>query len=253
MGQFWTFFAFPLNMLLAMLWFGSWAWLWKSRSSDSGMKSPASSLLRFMLSPAATVSALVILIAACLWIGFSGSRDFVQTVPFVVVLLYLQTVVFLVTLRGWRRPCGRVRWRFLLVHAGLLLAISAGFWGAPDSSEMRLMLAGGQSSEKAFLMDGRLTSLGYEIGLEDYRIEVSDDGKPSYYEAQVSVDGGESARIMVNHPYSVRFGEDIYLASVTDAGCVFQIVREPWRYFALAGIIMLLAGAFLLFIKGPRK
>lgn len=253
MGQFWTFFAFPLDLLLAILWFGGWGWLYKSRPAGDGIKHVASRLLRFVLSPAATISALVMFLAACLWIGFSGSRQFVQTVPFVAVLLYVQTVVFLITLRGWRRPDGVIRWRFLLIHAGLLLALGAGFWGAPDSSEMRLPLAGGQSSEKAYMMDGRVAALGYELTLEDFRVDTSDDGKPSYYEALVSVDGGQRAKITVNHPYSVRFGEDIYLASVSEAGCVFQIVREPWRYFALAGILMLLAGAFMLFIKGPGR
>ena len=52
---------------------------------------------------------------------------------------------------------------------------------------------------------------------------------------------------------NVRFGEDIYLTSVSDEGCVFQIVREPWRYFALVGILMLIAGAFMLFVGGPRR
>ena len=53
--------------------------------------------------------------------------------------------------------------------------------------------------------------------------------------------------------YSMRLGEEVYLTSVSDSGCVLQIVREPWRYFALAGILMLLAGAFMLFIKGPQR
>lgn len=245
MGQFWTFFAFPLNLMLAILWFGGWGWLWKSRSGSRAV--------RFMLSPAATVSALVLLLCACLWIGFSGSREFAQSLPFVVVLLYLQTVIFLITLRGWRRPGGDVRWRFLLIHAGLLLALGAGFWGAPDSSEMRVALAEGEVAQKAFLMDGRVSGLGYELGLDSFSVETSEEGKPTYYEAWVAVDGAVPVRITVNHPYSVRLGEDIYLASASEGGCVFQIVREPWRYFALAGILMLLAGAFLLFIKGPRR
>jgi hypothetical protein len=245
MGQFWTFFAFPLNLLLAILWFGGWGWLWKNR--------PASKCVRFMLSPSATVSALVLLLCGGLWIGLSGSRDFVQTVPFVAVLLYVQTVVFLITLRGWRRSDGVIRWRFLLIHIGLLMAVGAGFWGAPDSSEMRLSLSKGDVAQKAYLMDGRVAALGYDLSLEDYDVETSSEGKPSYYEARVSVDGGECVKITVNHPYSVRMGEDIYLSSVSEAGCVLQIVREPWRYFALAGILMLLAGAFMLFIKGPRR
>ena len=245
MGQFWTFFAFPLNLIFAIIWFGGWMWLWKDRSD--------SRIVKFMLSPAATISAIILLLAACLWIGFSGSREFVQSLPFVVVLLYVKTVVFLVTLRGWRRSDGVIRWRFLLIHAGLLLALGAGFWGAPDSSEMRVALAEGEVAQKAFLMDGRVSGLGYELGLDSFSVETSEEGKPTYYEAWVAVDGAVPVRITVNHPYSVRLGEDIYLASASEGGCVFQIVREPWRYFALAGILMLLAGAFLLFIKGPRR
>jgi hypothetical protein len=64
---------------------------------------------------------------------------------------------------------------------------------------------------------------------------------------------GKQVSISVNHPYSVNMGEAIYLASLSEGSCVLQIVREPWRYFALAGIILMLAGAFMLFIKGPRR
>ena len=32
-----------------------------------------------------------------------------------------------------------------------------------------------------------------------------------------------------------------------------QIVREPWRGLTLAGIVMLLLGAFMLFVAGPGK
>jgi hypothetical protein len=91
-------------------------------------------------------------------------------------------------------------------------------------------------------MDGSLNALAYELSLIDYKTETSADSKPSYYEATISVNNGDSVKITVNHPYNIRFGEDIYLASISENACVFQIVREPWRYFALAGIIMLLAG-----------
>ena len=245
MNSFWTFFAFPLNLLLALLWACGWGWFWKNR--------PSNRIIKFLLSPSATISSISLLVVACLWIGFSGKREFVQSIPFVLILLYIQTVVYLITLRGWRRPDGVIRWRFLLIHLGLLLALGAGFWGSPDSTEMRIALAKKDTAQKAYKMDGSINGLGYELGLIDYIAETSDDGKPSYYEATISVNKEEPVKITVNHPYSVRFGEDIYLASISDTGCVFQIVREPWRYFALVGILMLLAGAFFLFIKGPRK
>lgn len=245
MEQFWAFFAFPLNLLLAVIWMAGWGWLWKNR--------PQCKAVRFMLSPAATISAIALLLGSCLWVGFSGMRDFVQSVFFAAVLLYVQTVIFLVILRGWKRKDGVVRWRFLLLHAGMLLAAGAGFWGAPDSCELRVMLERGQETETAYVMDGGMTGLGYTLHLVDYKAEMSADGKPSHYEAVISVDGGEHSTITVNHPYNAGFGEDIYLASIADRHCILQIVREPWRYFALAGIIMLLAGAFLLFIKGPQR
>lgn len=245
MNSFWTFFAFPLNFLPALLWACGWGWFWKNR--------PSNRIIKFLLSPSATISSISLLVVACLWIGFSGKREFVQSIPFVLILLYIQTVVYLITLRGWRRPDGVIRWRFLLIHLGLLLALGAGFWGSTDSLEMRVALTKEESSQKAYTMDGNINGLGYELGLIDYITETSGDGKPSYYEATISVNKEEPVKLTVNHPYNFRFGEDIYLASVSETGCVFQIVREPWKYFALVGILMLLAGAFLLFIKGPRR
>lgn len=245
MQHFWSFFAFPLNLLLAVLWVICWRWLWKNR--------PESRPVRFMLSPAATISAILLLLTSCMFIGFTGNRDFVMSFPFVILMLYVQTVLLMVIFRGWKKRNGTVRWRFLLLHAGLLLALGAGFWGAPDSSELRTSLARGEVTETAFKEDGSVTGLGYSLKMLDYKIELSDSGMPSAYEAVLSVDEGEAVNLTVNDPFSVGFGEDIYLASVTDEYCILQIVREPWRYFALAGIIMLLAGAFMLFIKGPRR
>lgn len=244
MEHIWTFFAFPLNLLLAFLWMALWGMLWK--------KHPQCGIVKFLLSPIASFLAIILLIIASLVIGFSDYRDLVHSIPFVMLILYVQTVVFLVTLRGWRRKGGAIRWRFLLIHAGFLLAVCSGFWGSPDSSELRLKLAQGQESQRAYMMDGSITTLDYKLNLLDYKVELSSEGKPSYYEAVVYVNDDEAV-ITVNHPLSINLGENVYLASVSDAGCIFQIVREPWRYFTLTGILMLLTGAFMLFIRGPRQ
>ena len=241
----WTFFSFPLNLLLAVLWGTGWFLLWKKNGQGR--------LVRFLLSPAATISSMVLLLAVCLWMGFSGNDGLTSSVPFALLLLFIQTVLFLVTLRGWKGPGGVIRWRFLFIHAGLLLAIGSAFWGTPDSSESRLKLMRGETSPHAFELDGTRRTLDYEISLTDFKADYAEDGKPVHYEAIITIDGDKSAIVTVNHPYSVRPGEDIYLTSVSQTGCVLQIVREPWRYFALAGIIMLFVGAFMMFIKGPRR
>ena len=86
----------------------------------------------------------------------------------------------------------------------------------------------------------------------------SESKVPSDFRADVLI-AGEPVTLKVNHPYTVRYGEQVYLSGYdAQAGddsqyCIIQIVREPWKYWALAGIIMMLAGAFMLFIGGPRK
>ena len=68
-----------------------------------------------------------------------------------------------------------------------------------------------------------------------------------------------SAMIEVNDPYTYTLGEDVYLvgydaaAGSESAYCILEIVREPWKYVTVAGIVLLLAGAVLLFIGGPSK
>ena len=245
MNEFWTFFAFPLNLLVAAVLLLTLLWLRKSYFN--------SVVMRFLHSSKATISAIILLILSCLWVGFTGDRDFVESIVFVLVLLYVQIVLFLITLRGWRRPDGVIRWRFLLLHLGLILAVGSGFWGAPDSKEYRIRLYVDETSREAVTLDAGRVVLPYELSLLSVATEYSEDGVPNHYEAVISVDDQDPVTLMVNHPYSVRSGEDLYLASVSEYSCVLQIVREPWRYFAIIGIIMLLTGAFMLFINGPRR
>lgn len=147
---------------------------------------------------------------------------------------------------------GRMRARFTLNHAGLLIALGAAFWGNPDNEELRLKLYVGESSDAAYRMDGSRTWLGEEIKLERIKTDTYEDGSPMQYYASLLV-GDKPVEICVNHPYSSGMSESIYLVSSGDGNCVLQIVREPWRYFALAGIIMMIAGAFMMFIKGPKS
>ena len=109
MKDIWPLFAFPLNLILAALMAVILLWLRKSHQN--------SAVMRFLHSPGATISAIIVLIAACVWVGLSGNSSFPQSIIFVLVLLYVQIVLFLITVRGWIRSDGKVRWRFLFLHA----------------------------------------------------------------------------------------------------------------------------------------
>lgn len=250
------FFSFPLNLILAALWLFAMLWCWKTKSK--------SIFVRFMLSGGATVWAIGLFLLSSLAIGIGGWRDFSNSWVFVVVMLYFQSVLLFVILRGWRSATatgarlGAIRWRFLINHAGILLAVSSAFWGAPDSETLRLQVVREQPVKEAFRMDGSSAWLPYEIQMMDFKVESYDNGVPSMFEADLIVDG-ENVTLRVNEPYSRAFGEDIYLTGYDTSGgsqvqyCIVQVVREPWKYSALAGVIMMLLGAFLLFVGGPQR
>ncbi len=238
-----AYFEFPLNLIMLALWLVLSLILWKSY--------PNSRIVKHLLSPRATFLAIALLIAAMLWIGLSGQREFVSSVIFVVILFYFQSVLLFVVLRGWRR------WRFFLNHAGLLLCIASGFWGAPSNKTIRMQLFEDIPSSEAFYMDGRRTTLPYTFELKDFEVQYFENGVPSLYKADLSIDD-EKVTLQVNKPYVRTFAEDIYLVSYNKSAqgeqyCIVQIVREPWKYVSVVGILMMIGGAVLMFLQGPRN
>ena len=249
-----SFLTFPLNLILALIWALVMVSVWKTRKK--------SLFVGFMLSRGATVSAILLFLAFSLVVGISGERELVSSWVFAAVMLYLQTVLLFVILRGWRAQTatgarlGAVRWRFLLNHVGILLAVSSAFWGAPDTEVLRVRAIQDVPVRQAVSMDGIPESLPFEILLSEFKTEIWSNGVPSMFEAKLLVNG-ENVVLKVNEPYNVSFGKDLYLVgfdSMYDSGsCILQVVYEPWRYGALAGVVMMLAGAFLLFVGGPRR
>lgn len=236
-----SLFSFPLNVILLVLWSGAVFGRWKNRRN--------SSFVRFMLSSGATVSAIGLTIIFCLVIGITGWRWLTGTWPFIFLLIYFQTVLLYVIIRGWRRL------RFFLLHVGLLTATGSAFWGAPDSETLRLQAYLDTPVSEAFRMDGKVMWMNFEVIVTDFEVELDSKGMPSDYSAEINI-GGNNAVLKVNHPYSVNFATDLYLSGYDQQNqeyCILQVVREPWKYGVLAGIIMMLAGAFLLFISGPSK
>lgn len=258
-----SFFSFPLNLILLLIWLGSIIWLWKKHKENVCVK--------FLLSKWGSLSAIALLLILCLVIGLSGQRNWIASWPSVLLFLYFQTVLLLVILRGWNiRKEGQRRWRFILNHLGVLIAVGAAFWGAPDTQTLRLKTYLNEPVSEAYTLDGQKAWLPYSLTLKDFKLDYYEGGIPSMYEATILIQPSEptsnpqevttapqEVTLLVNKPFSRTFIEDIYLMSFgsEEVGqyCIIQIVREPWKYGFVLGVILMLMGAFLLFIKGPQK
>lgn len=239
-------FCFPLNILILAMWMMQIIQLYRNRAT--------SAVARFMLSRNATWLTLALMALIGISLGLERKPS-ATSWPVAISLLFIQSHLCLVVIRGWRSAKG-IRWRFCLTHIGLLLALGAGFWGAPDREQLRIATHHYPSNE-AYTMEGEHRFLPYIIELDSFCIQQSKSGAHTHYEAQIKVDDS-IATLKVNHPYERTLTEKIYLVSFGtspygETYAVIEIVNEPWQWLSATGIIMLIAGAVLLFIQGPKN
>lgn len=262
-----SFLAFPLNLIFAVIGLFLLYILneeYKSLQFTSFLRSSQTSIL-----------SIILFIAGCLVIGLFpqlsdreaemregicaslGCYNFMTSWIFIAILILLLSNLALIIVRGWQNR-KQSRWRYLLNHAGLWLALFAGFIGSSDTQTLRIPLYKGEPTQEAFDLNGASFHLDYEMELHSFTVEYYSNGRPSRFVADVRL-GDEMTVLEVNHPYSYRWGEDIYLTGYDVIGgsssnyCILQVVKQPWKYVVVVGILMMLAGAVLLFINGPRR
>lgn len=259
------FFAFPLNLIFGILWLFLLGFLYREKRQTSWMKQAMSLKMTCL-----TVS---LFITGCLIIGLFpqmsayeanqknnlfgslGCYNFMSSWPFVLLLLCLLSHLGLITIRRMQQN-KKNRWRFLLNHAGLWLTLFAGFFGGSDEEILRIPVYRDIPNREAYSENKGIIFLDEPLQMLDFQAEFYPNGMPQYYQANISV-AGQDIFLEVNHPYTLHWGEDLYLSGYDmqhsdPQYCIVQIVKQPWKYVLLTGIIMTLAGAFLLFVEGPR-
>lgn len=237
----------PLNIVVLALWELFMVELNRGRISKK--------LLQYMLSQRATRVSLLLLVVVGILLGTDTTPT--PSSWFVVFsLLFILTHLGLVVLRGCK--VGKtLRLGFTLNHLGLWLAITSLLFGAPDIKRSRVVVPPHRALCEGYNMQGEVVYLGYDIELQDFEVEYHSSGAPSSFEARIRVDD-KVGSVRVNDPFRRSFSELIYLVSYEmepEGGCryaLFEVVREPWYPITITGIVMLLAGAVLMFINGPK-
>lgn len=264
------FFKFPLNLVLVLLWiYGMWV-LYKDYHKKR--------FTQFLMSRSATFVTIAGVIIGSLVIGLFpqlsaidaearsgllarlGVYNFMSSWIFVGILFALLTNLGMVTIKSYfvRKTH---KWRFIMNHVGLWLALGGGFIGSSDFQTLRIPVFFDEETSTSYSVEGEKVYLDYDLRLKNFESELYENGMPKSFEAIVSIidnDNVSDVKLMVNHPYQKSFGEDIYLTgydteNATPRYCILQIVKQPWKYVQLVGIIMALIGAVGMFVGGPHK
>lgn len=195
--------------------------------------------------------------AACMLLGLTAAyvvaggllpalADFSSSWPFVTLLSALEMHLALVIIHRLRSFHFRRDLAFILVHAGLWLALFSGMAGAADTRKTDIFVTVQPAGRSPRL-------LSFDIDRNPA------DGSPIQYSATVVMDG-DTIGVAVNSPYSASIADDIYLVDFdTDMAtgevtyCVLQNVHQPWKYPLLAGIVMLLTGTLALTLRKRKE
>lgn len=159
---------------------------------------------------------------------------------------------------GETRSQGRAKGKvgFLVNHLGIFLIVWAAFFGAPDVSRSKMMVAKGDAVCYSYMSDGTVIPLPFNVGLEDFTIDYYPDGvSPKQFTSQLLIDG-ERMSVAVNEPASHK-GYTFFQESYDREGeqyTVLLVVRDPWLPVIHLGMVLLgLGSVMLLFGRWKTK
>lgn len=253
--------AFPINAAFVILIIGL-IFVANREKSDSNF-------LRMLASKQMSIISISLFVLACLIIGLFpqnsnanndtdilGIKDYTSSILFYSVILLMMTHLTAVIFR-YKRSRPKVL-RFRLNHIGLLIILFGLGLGTADTHRWRAVVHVGETINIAYDTNGQPHSLGYDLRLVNFNAEYYDNGVPSHFAADAEING-KTAHITVNHPYGATWRDDIYLSGYdTTAGtnsdyCILEFIRQPWKYAVMLGVLMMAAGAILMFWGGSKE
>lgn len=229
-------------------------------------------LFEWMMHLQAAVPALCYALGLTILMGLVAQREEGGGIPWLSQMLdfwpFVLAYTWMMVILGMVSLGHLLRFRlkeipFLLNHVGLFLALVCGALGAADTQRVHMTTREGETQWQAEDEAGNLQELDIAIELHDFIMEefpMQPGAKmrvPKRFASDVTVHAktGEQVQavIEVNKPLKVS-GWKIYQydydseAGVESQISIFEMVRDPWQPFVLAGILMMLAGALCLFL-----
>ena len=228
--------AFPVNLIVAIGLFALSIVLY--------FRKPVRNL--FLGCEAGIVSCvLMALFALSLFVEGTFSVPVHHSIPFTVLMLFSVCWLNMVVVDAFSRRRGVA---YLLVHAGLLLMLAGGFYGAPDVVRGQTTVDGRHDTDILFTKDG-VTMLPFSMKLKEFRTEYHDDGvSPKQYLSEITVDGVDMVT-SVNHPARTESFSIFQADYDKEAGLysILLVVHDPWLPFVMLGILFLAIGTLLSF------
>lgn len=229
-------------------------------------------LFEWMMHLQAAVPALCYALGLTILMGLVAQREEGGGIPWLSQMLdfwpFVLAYTWMMVILGMVSLGHLLRFRlkeipFLLNHVGLFLALVCGALGAADTQRVHMTTREGETQWQAEDEAGNLQELDIAIELHDFIMEefpMQPGAKmrvPKRFASDITVHTktGEQVQavIEVNKPLKVS-GWKIYQydydseAGVESQISIFEMVRDPWQPFVLAGILMMLAGALCLFL-----
>ncbi len=191
--------------------------------------------------------------------------------PFVLIYVYMAVIVGLVVLkelfalfpgRTGRARAAKSSGIFLLFHLGLFITMTTATLGNADMQRLKMYAAVGEPEWRALSQQKEVVELPLAIQLQQFMMEVYDDGSPKRFASDIRIltKSGKNIHttVDVNKPVEVdgwkiyQYGYDEAMGAHSRIS-IFELVSDPWLPYVYAGIYMMLAAALLMFVTGVQR
>lgn len=195
----WNLMAWPVNIIVAVMLTGCVV--------AGSLLRKKSYVLRFASSRQAAVPVLVVTAVATAIYGVTNMRETLSCWPFVLLYLWMDVIVGLVTLKFLKPTLHNIC--VTSSHAGLFIAITAATLGSADMQRLKMHIGSEQPEWRAIDDDSRVHELPLAIMLNRFTID-------EYPPKLVVIDNETGKTVPVGKPQSIVLEDSIAEGDILD-------------------------------------